>query len=216
MTGPSSLRVLIADDHPPTRLAVRRALESGGLAVCGEARDADSAVARALELDPDIALLDIRMPGNGIRAARDIAARLPNTAIVMLTVSRSDEDLFDALKAGASGYLMKDTDPALLPGALQGVINGEAALSRALVTKVIEEFRRRSGQRRLSLLGRSTTRLTEREWEVLDLLKDGLSTSDIASRLYISNVTVRSHVSAIIKKLKVDDRAAAVRLLAQE
>jgi DNA-binding NarL/FixJ family response regulator len=216
MNAPPRLRVLIADDHPPTRGRVRRALESGGIAVCGEARDADSAVALALEQQPDIALLDIRMPGNGIEAARDIASRLPNTGIVMLTVSRSDEDLFDALRAGASGYLMKDTDPALLPSTLRGVVNGEAALSDALVAKLIEEFRRRSGRRRRTLLGRSTARLTEREWEVLDLLQDGLSTSDIAARLYISNVTVRSHVSSIIKKLKVDDRAAAVRLVSQD
>ena len=186
------------------------------MVVCGEAKDAESALALATEQRPDVALLDIRMPGNGIRAARDIAARLPNTAIVMLTVSRSDDDLFDALRAGAAGYLMKDTDPTLLPSALHGVINGEAALSRSLVTKLIEEFRRRSGLRRLSLLGRSTARLTEREWEVLDLLKDGLSTSEIATRLYISNVTVRSHVSSIIKKLRVDDRAAAVRLVSQD
>jgi len=216
LTGPPALRVLIADDHPPTRSGVRRALESGGVVVCGEAKDAESALALATEQQPDVALLDIRMPGNGIRAARDIAARLPNTAIVMLTVSRSDDDLFDALRAGAAGYLMKDTDPTLLPSALHGVINGEAALSRSLVTKLIEEFRRRSGLRRLSLLGRSTARLTEREWEVLDLLKDGLSTSEIATRLYISNVTVRSHVSSIIKKLRVDDRAAAVRLVSQD
>jgi DNA-binding NarL/FixJ family response regulator len=216
MNAPPRLRVLIADDHPPTRGRVRRALESGGVTVCGEARDADSAVALALEQQPDIALLDIRMPGNGIEAARDIASRLPNTAIVMLTVSRSDDDLFDALRAGASGYLMKDTDPALLPSTLRGVVKGEAALSHSLVAKLIEEFRRRSGRRRLSLLGRSTARLTEREWEVLDLLQDGLSTSDIAARLYISNVTVRSHVSSIIKKLKVDDRAAAVRMVSQE
>jgi DNA-binding NarL/FixJ family response regulator len=207
---------LVADDHPPTRWAVTRALESGGLDVCGEAKDAGSAIALALEEHPDIALLDIRMPGNGIRAAREIATRLPNTAIVMLTVSRSDDDLFDALRVGASGYIMKDTDPDRLPAALSGVIDGEAALSSSLVTKVIEEFRRRSGSRRRSVLTRSSARLTEREWEVLDLLNDGLSTSEIAGRLFISNVTVRSHVSAIIKKLKVEDRAEAARLLGRD
>jgi DNA-binding NarL/FixJ family response regulator len=215
MSGPP-LRVLIADDHGPTRSGVRRALESGGITVCGEAKDAGSAVALATATHPDVALLDIRMPGSGIQAARDIAGQLPNTAIVMLTVSRSDEDLFDALRAGASGYLMKDTDPALLPSTLNGVINGEAALSSTLVAKLIEEFRRRSGRRRLNVLGRGTARLTEREWEVLDLLKDGLSTSEIARRLYISNVTVRSHVSAIIRKLNVDSRAAAVRLFGED
>lgn len=214
MNSAAALRVVVADDHPPTRAAVRRALEAGGLLVCGEGHDADSAVSQALRTRPDVALLDIRMPGGGIKAAEAIAARLPGTAIVMLTVSRSDDDLFDALRAGASGYLLKDIDPATLPHALNGVLSGEPALSAGLVAKVIEEFRRRSGRRRLDLLGRQQTRLTEREWEVLDCLRAGLSTAEIAERLFISKVTVRSHVASVLKKLQVADRAGAVKLLA--
>jgi DNA-binding NarL/FixJ family response regulator len=214
MSPAGPLRVVVADDHAPTRAAVRRALEAGGLLVCGEAYDADSAISEALRTRPDVTLLDIRMPGGGIHAGEAIAARLPNTAIVMLTVSRSDDDLFDALRAGASGYLLKDTDPATLPQALSGVLAGEPALSAGLVAKVIEEFRRRSGRRRLDLLGRQQARLSEREWEVLDGLRNGLSTSEIAERLFISKVTVRSHVASILRKLQVSDRAGALKLLA--
>ena len=205
-------RILIADDHPPTRAGVRWTLETAGMEVCAEATDAASAVEAALRERPDICLLDIHMPGSGITAAREITGRLPNTKVVMLTVSRDDTDLFDALRAGAAGYLLKDMDPDRVPHALEGVLAGEAALPRTLLLKVMDEFRGR-GKRRLRLPGRRGDDLTEREWEVLHHLRDGLSTSEIAERMFVSAATVRSHVAAVLKKLRVPDRAAAVQLL---
>src|SRR6266516_3127040 len=195
------MRVLVADDHPPTRAGVRLALERGGFEVCSEAADATTAVAAARRDRPDVCLLDIHMPGNGIHAAEAISRDLPETAVVMLTVSRSDSDLFDALRVGASGYLLKDTDPERLPLALRGVLAGEAALPRHLVSLVIDEFRERG--RRRPLLKRRGVVLTDREWEVLELMSDGLTTFEIADRLFIEPVTVRTHVSAILKKLHV-------------
>jgi DNA-binding NarL/FixJ family response regulator len=153
------------------------------------------------------------MPGDGIRAAEAISGELPETAVVMLTVSRTDSDLFDALRAGASGYLLKDIDPARLPLALHGVLEGEAALPRHLVALLIEEFRERKRRRRIPLRGRRSAELTDREWEVLELMRQGASTEEIASRLFISPVTVRTHVSAILRKLHVPTREAAIELL---
>jgi DNA-binding NarL/FixJ family response regulator len=205
--------VLIADDHPPTRAGVRLALEQGGFAVCAEVGDAGSAVDAALRQRPDICVLDIHMPGSGIAAAAQISKQLPQAAIVMLTVSRDDSDLFDALRAGASGYLLKDIDPARLPVALEGVLAGEAALPRGLVTRLVQEFRTRARSKRLLAGVAPGERLTDREWDVLELLREGQSTAQIAERLAIAPVTVRRHVSEILRKLRVTDRAAAVRML---
>lgn len=201
--------VLVADDHPPTRLGIRLALEGNGFVVIGEAATAATAATLARDLAPQVSLLDVHMPGNGITAARTIARAVPTTTIVMLTVSRDDADLFDAIRAGASGYLLKDIDPDRLPHALRGVLDGEAALPRSMVLRLMSEFRGRDERR----VGRGrAARLTSREWEILDLLARGLSTQDIAEQLYVSAVTVRTHVSAILRKLQVPDRASAVRV----
>jgi DNA-binding NarL/FixJ family response regulator len=206
--------VLLADDHAPTRTGVRAALESeGSFEVLADVGSGDAAVERAMQLKPDVALLDINMPGNGIAAAAQIAQQLPDTAIIMLTVSRDDADLFDALRAGASGYLLKDTDPVRLPQALKGVLEGEAALPRTLVARVIDEFRERGRRKRLMFAKRRGVELTSREWEVLELLHQKLSTAEIAERLFVSQVTVRSHIAAILKKLRVESREEALRLL---
>jgi DNA-binding NarL/FixJ family response regulator len=207
------IRVLIADDHPPTRAGVRLALERDTFTVCAEAADGPTAVEAARRERPDVCLLDINMPGDGIKAAEQISHELPETAVVMLTVSRSDADLFDALRAGASGYLLKDIDPARLPLALRGVLEGEAALPRRLVALLIEEFRERQRRRRIPLVGRRSVELTDREWEVLELMRQGLATEEIAARLFISAGTVRTHVSSILRKLQVPTREAAVELL---
>ena len=206
-------RVLIADDHPPTRAGVKAALERDGFVVCAQAADARSAIEAARSERPDVCLLDIHMPGDGIHAAETISRELPDAAVVMLTVSRTDADLFNALRAGASGYLLKDIDPVRLPLALRGVLDGEAALPRRLVALLIEEFRERKRRRRIPLVGRRGVELTDREWEVLELMKQGRTTDEIAARLFISPVTVRTHVSAILKKLHVSTREAALELL---
>jgi DNA-binding NarL/FixJ family response regulator len=163
--------VLLADDHAPSRAGVRAALEGHGFLVCAEAADAASAIEAAERERPDVCLLDIRMPGSGITAASAISAKLPETAIVILTVSHDDADLFDALRAGAAGYLLKDTDPRRLPALLTSVIRGEGALSPGLTAKLIEEFRERGRRRRLPLQGSRGVELTSREFEVLDLLR---------------------------------------------
>ena len=146
----------------------------------------------------------------GIAAAAEIAGLSPETAVVMLTVSRDDADLFAALRAGARGYLLKDIDPARLPIALHGVLSGEAALPRGLVAHLIDEFRSRDSVsgRRPGLLAT----LTGREWEVLTLMQEGMPTTEMAARMFVTPVTVRTHISAILRKLQVSDRAAAVRL----
>ena len=207
------IRVLIADDHPPTRAGVTAALEQDGFVVCAQAADARAAIEAARRERPDVCLLDIHMPGDGIHAAETIARDLPEVAVVMLTVSRTDADLFNALRVGASGYLLKDIDPVRLPLALRGVLDGEAALPRRLVALLIEEFRERKRRRRIPLVGRRGVELTDREWEVLELMKQGLTTDEIATRLFISPVTVRTHVSAVLKKLHVPTREAALELL---
>jgi DNA-binding NarL/FixJ family response regulator len=208
-----SIRVLVADDHPPARAGVTAALERGGFVVCATAADARSAIDAARRERPDVCLLDVHMPGEGIHAAETIARELPETAVVMLTVSRTDADLLNALRAGASGYLLKDIDPERLPLALRGVLSGEAALPRRLVAVLIEEFRERKRRRRIPLVGRRSVELTDREWEVLESMRLGWTTEQIAERFFISPVTVRTHIASILRKLQVSDREAAIALL---
>jgi len=213
---PGRLTVLVADDHAPTRAGVRDALGDDGFTVVAEAAGADAAVELALRARPDVCLLDVHMPGGGIAAAARIIESLPESVVVMLTVSREDGDLFAALRAGAAGYLLKDMDPARLAPALRGVIAGEAALPRTLVARVVEEFRSSERRPSLPLVRRCGARLTAREWEVLELLRERLTTGEIAHRLGLSAVTVRRHVSSILAKLRVPDRRAMQRLLEAE
>ncbi len=209
-----SWRVLIADDHAPTRDDVRRVLDRDArFEVCAEAADAAEAVQAALRERPDICLLDVSMPGGGLAAVWEITSRLPEAKIVILTVSDNDASLFAALRAGVRGYLLKTMDLNRLPEALNGVCHGEAAMPPTLVTRVIERFRRREPQwRQADGSGRARWRLTSREWEVLDLLAQGLSTAEIAERLVLSSSAVRVHVASIVRKLEVPNRAAAVEL----
>lgn len=205
-------RVVVADDHAPTREEITFALHhAGSFEVCAEAADAAGAIAAVLEHQPDVCLLDINMPGSGIAAAREIVARTPQVRVVMLTVSDQDVDLFASLRAGAAGYLLKDTHPKRLPLELESVLRGDFALSRRLVGHVVKEFRDPSALRRQTHIGGSDERLTSREWQIVDLLRQRLTTAQIASRLVLSPVTVRTHISAAMRKLDVETREELLR-----
>ena len=208
-----SITVVIADDHPPTRAGVRSALESDGFSVVGEFGDARGAIEAVDKLAPDVCILDIHMPGSGIAAASRISAAHPEVAVVMLTVSADDDDLLAALRAGASGYLLKDMSPDRLPLALKGVLSGEAAIPRHLMSRVLHEFRHRGRRRLPSATGGAS--LSSREWEVLELMAKGTSTAQMADALFVSKVTIRSHVASILRKLGAADRDEAVRLYEQ-
>ncbi|MFP5335812.1 MAG: response regulator [Actinomycetes bacterium] len=204
--------VVVADDHAPTRAGVREALEGDGFDVVGEAANARAAIDLVLRTRPHVALLDIHMPGNGVAAAARVATAQPGTAVVMLTYSREDEDLFGALKAGAQGYLLKDMNPDRLGAALRGVLAGEASIPRGLAARVLDEFRATSGRAPL-FRPRRPSGLTSREWEIMVLLRDGLTTEGVAQHLSISPATVRVHVSSVLKKLQARDRSTALRML---
>ncbi|MCW3049867.1 MAG: Two component transcriptional regulator, CheY family [Solirubrobacterales bacterium] len=208
-----SLRVLLADAQEATREGVRIALEAHGMEIVAEVATAQDAELAAIGTTPDVCLIDADLPGGGVAAVAAIARTVPHTALVILAATADDDALFAALNAGARGYLLKDTDPDRLPFAVQGVVDGEAALPRVLVTRVLHEFRRRGNRGGIPDLVPGREGLSDREWEVLVLLDGGFSTRDIGRRLGISDVTVRRHVSGLVRKLGVSDRGAAVALL---
>ena len=213
MSGPEPRRVLLAEEHGTMRAGIRMSLEGRGFVVAAEASTRDEAIAAATRERPDLCLVDADLPGGGVTAAEEIVFRLPGTTVVMLAAAIDDETLFDALAAGAHGYLLKDMDPQRLSHALEGALAGEAALPRAVMTRVLHEFRTRRRRRSTANLERLGVELTEREWEVLALLRQDRSTGEIAERLAISPVTVRRHVSELLRKLDVPSRAAAVALV---
>lgn len=206
------IRTLLADDHAPTRADIREILEDDGrFSVCAEAGDAPAAVRAAVESRPDLCLLDIRMPGSGVLATWEITSRLPAAKVVMLTVSRDDDDLFRALRSGASGYLLKDIDPSKLGDTLAGVFDGEAPLAPSLAARILDELRSGAPRRRALADPGDKARLTSREWEVLDLMRQGLRTAQIAERLGVTSATARSHLSSALRKVRSTGREAAGR-----
>ena len=208
------LKVLLADDHVPARAGIKSVIEPCGLNVVAEAADAAQALRMAVAERPDVCVLTVDLPGNGIEAARMIKQSLPATKIIMMTASARDEDLFGALRAGADGYLVMSTSASRLPHAIRGVASGEAALPREMTARLIAEFRERGSRRRLVLPdGDSEVELTAREFEVLDRLRKRDRTGEIAARLGISEVTVRRHVASMLKKLGVPNRRSAIDLL---
>jgi DNA-binding NarL/FixJ family response regulator len=207
-----TVRVLIADDHPRARAMVAEVLEEAGFEICGQAATGDSATQLAMEQRPDVALLDIRMPGDGISAARRIAAELPDTRILMLTVSAETDDVLDALQAGAQGYVLKGATPEDIVNAVQAVVDGAAVIAPSVAPAVLQEVRR-ARERYVRTRSGQSIQLTTQEWKILEALERGDSTNAIAASLYVAPVTVRSHIAALTKKLEVRDRNEAVALL---
>jgi DNA-binding NarL/FixJ family response regulator len=206
-------RVLIAADHLATRTGFRLAL--GDAAECSEADDAETAVVAAVRNQPDVCVVDFDPPVRAIRAAAEIATKVPRAAVVVMTRKIDEEEFIAAVRAGAIGYLLEGVDPARLPFVIRSVMRGEAAVPRAFVPRLIEEFRGRERRRRhLDLYEHQRVELTGREWEVVDLLRKGLSTRAIAELLGISAVTVRRHISAVHGKFGVQSRAELLQLLA--
>lgn len=203
--------VVVADDEAPHRRQIREALERHGFVVVAEVGDATGAISSATRLRPDICLIEIDLPGEGLNAIGRIAKASPRTMIVVLSRSERPEDVVSAFTRGASGYLLKGISGDRLASTLRGANAGEPPLSRSLVPHLVDEIRRGS-IRRLTLPGGPVT-LTPREWEVGDLLREGHSTGEIADRLGVSPVTVRRHVGLLLHKLGAESREQAVELL---
>jgi len=202
--------VLIADDQALVRVGLRKILENEpGTAVVGEATDGENAVTAVGRLRPDVVLMDIRMPVlDGIEATRRIVRAQPDTRVLILTTFGLDTYVYDALRAGASGFMLKDAPPEEITAAVRIVATGEALLAPAITRAVIEEFVR---QRPVAVPAAPPVAvLTPREREVLDLLARGLSNPEIGEQLVISEATAKTHVARILQKLDLRDRVQTV------
>lgn len=202
-----TIRVLIADDHKLFRqglISLMRTREDL-VEVVGEAETGVDVVRLAEQLQPDVILMDIYMPqGDGLQAAREIRERFPKIAVVMLTSSESDNHLYEAVRLGAAGYLLKSLDAGELFGLLDGVMHGEAAMTKAMATRLLKDVARRSSDP-----DKGEDVLTERELAVLRLVASGASNVDIAEKLTISVNTVKSHLRSILDKLQLENRTQA-------
>jgi len=200
----NKIGILIVDDHPLVRQGIISFLEvQDELEVKGEAADGEEAIRAAEELKPDVILMDLLMPGmDGIEAIRQIKSSRPETRIIVLTSFAQNDKVFPAIKAGADGYLLKDTSPADLVKAIKSVCNGEAALHPDIARKLMLQLSSRSKMDTVETL-------TPRELEVLELIAQGLSNEEIANRLFISDKTVKTHVSNILHKLHLNHRIQA-------
>jgi len=202
-----TVRVLVVDDHPLYREGLAAALAaSGEIEVVGEAADGAEAVTRAEELRPDVVLMDLHMPGvNGIEATRRITARQPEVAVLALTMLDGDDSVFSAMRAGARGYLLKGAGREEITSAVAAAVRGEVVFSAGIATRVLGFF---AGPRDAG--PQPFAELTDREREILDLVARGLTNPAIARRLFLSEKTVRNHVSNVFAKLHVAGRAEAV------
>jgi DNA-binding NarL/FixJ family response regulator len=204
------ISVVLVEDVALTRSSVRKTLERSGIAVLAEAATATEGIEAALRERPDVCLVDVGLPGaDGIDVARRLSKDAPEIAVVMLSASDKHDDLIDAIRAGAVGYLLKGMDPGRLADALRGVVGGEAAIPRPLMAHLVKELQTQ-GRRRTAIVKSGGVALTSREWEVLDLLCEAQSTDQIAETLVLSPDTVRSHIKNLLRKLGVRSRREAV------
>lgn len=203
--------VLIAAERLPTRVGLRLALEPE--ARCTEAADAESAVDAAIRERPDVCLLGLDSSGQGLRTANEIAARVPTAAVILLTNRLDEEEFMAAVRAGASGYLTNSLDPSRLLPVVQGALRGEPAVPRKFVSRLLDELRTRERRRSVVLEGRGRVVLTTREWDAVELLLRGATTSQIAEELGVAPVTVRRHLGSVEQKLGVTTRAEVIELL---
>jgi DNA-binding NarL/FixJ family response regulator len=203
-----TVRVLIAEDHPLFREGMRGRLDRvADVAVVGEAASGDEAVELAHKLEPDVILMDIKMPGlNGIEATREILRTSPQIGVLVLTMFEDDDSVFAAMRAGAKGYLLKDSGGEGVVHAIRAVASGEAVFGPGVAERIMGFF----SAPRAAAPRRAFPELTEREEEVLSLVAQGKSNREIARQLFVSLKTVRNHVSNILLKLQVADRAQAV------
>jgi len=203
--------VLIAAERLPTRVGLRLALEPE--ARCTEAADAQSAVDAAVRDRPDVCLLGLDASGQGLRVANEIVQRVPSAVVILLTSRLDEEEFMAAVRAGATGYLTHNLDPARLPHVVRGALRGEPAVPRRFVSRLLDELRTRERRRSVVLDGKGRVSLTAREWEVVDLLLRAASTMEIATELGVAPVTVRRHLGSVERKLGVRSRAEVVELL---
>ena len=207
-------RILIVDDHPLTREALSSLLGAHGFDVCGCASDGAQAILEAARLRPDVVLLDLSMPGlDGLGALPRLREAAPDSEVVVLTASGTEENLLAAIRAGAAGYLLKTEPPERIAAFLDGVVNGDAALSGTVARRLLEQVRHGNG-RGVGVPDSIAATLSARELEVLLLLDEHLGTDEIAKRLFISEHTVRSHVKSLLRKLGVSSRREALDALA--
>ena len=207
-------RILVVDDHPLTRDALGSLLAQGGFDVVGEAADGAEALELAAELQPDLVLLDLSMPGlDGLAALPRLRAAAPGCEVVVLTASGTEENLLAAIRGGAAGYLLKTEPPERIAEFLDGVAHGEAALSGEVARRLLERVRD-GGAHDSGVPDSIASELSAREVEVLLLLDEHLGTDQIAKRLFISEHTVRSHVKSLLRKLGVSSRREALEALA--
>ena len=209
--GGDAIRVMICDDHALFRRGLVMVLESEeGIEVVGEAEDGQEALDRVEDLAPDVILMDVRMPNvSGIEATKNIAERVPAAKILMLTVSDEEDDLYDAIKAGATGYLLKEISIEEVATAIRAVVGGQSLISPSMASKLLTEFTslaKRADERQSV----PSPRLTDRELEVLKLVAEGMSNREIAGELFISENTVKNHVRNILEKLHLHSRMEAV------
>ena len=197
----------------PRRTHVLIAAERQPQARCTEAADAESAVDAAIRDRPDVCLLGLDASGQGLRAAHEIASRVPTAAVILLTNRLDEEEFMTAMRAGASGYLTNGIDPARLTHVVEGALRGEPAVPRRFVSRLLDELRTRERRRSVVVDGRGRVALTAREWDVVELLLRSATTAEIAAELGVAPVTVRRHLGSVEQKLGVTTRSEVVELL---